>query len=270
MDSNIPFIIVLPGQKLCWSCFKECSESKGELDIIRHKITNETKMYFEACIVTNESLRQIVPLWKNVRTDRGLKHGKRKIEEFTKKFCNAAVVALTEPELENDDSDICLSLVKYIKEKFKICNKPLLMMIGQLRKQSIFLMLQNTWLVKIAQKLGKEKGILPVSEGYSREAEEKMKVKVKNVLKEIMWVTYTLWRMIVCLLSLKMEERREYKRDLLSNLKEIYQHFVTENPAVKVEFSTFAMLRPKRCVRGIIWDTQCMCMSISPKCETNV
>ena len=33
------------------------------------------------------------------------------------------VVALTEPELENDDCDSCLSLVKYIKEKLKICNK---------------------------------------------------------------------------------------------------------------------------------------------------
>ena len=33
------------------------------------------------------------------------------------------VVALTEPELENDDCDSCLSLVKDIKEKLKICNK---------------------------------------------------------------------------------------------------------------------------------------------------
>ena len=35
------------------------------------------------------------------------------------------------------------------------------------------------------------------------------------------------------------------KRLLLSDLKEIYQHFVTENPAAKVEFSAFAMVRPK-------------------------
>lgn len=38
------------------------------------------------------------------------------------------------------------------------------------------------------------------------------------------------------------------KRLLLSNLKEIHQHFTTENPGVKVGFSTFATLRPKWCV----------------------
>ena len=35
---------VLPGQKLCWRCFKECSESKGEPDIITHEVTYETKI----------------------------------------------------------------------------------------------------------------------------------------------------------------------------------------------------------------------------------
>ena len=44
-------------------------------------------------------------------------------EEFTNKFCSAVVVALSEPELENDDCDSFLSLVKDIREKLKICNK---------------------------------------------------------------------------------------------------------------------------------------------------
>ena len=117
---------VLPGQKLCRRCFKECNESKGEPDIIMHKITYETEMSFEeACDVTNESLRLLdcSPLKKHVRTDRAFNHGKRKIEEFTKKICRAVAVALTEPELENDDHDSCLSLIKDIKEKLKICNK---------------------------------------------------------------------------------------------------------------------------------------------------
>ena len=103
--TNIPFtIIVFPGQKLCQRCFKECGESKGEPDIIMHEITYETEMSFEeACDVTNESLRLLdcSPLKKHVRTDRAFNHGKRKIEEFTKKFCSAVAVALTEPELEN-------------------------------------------------------------------------------------------------------------------------------------------------------------------------
>ena len=108
----------------------------------------------EDCGVTNESLRLLdcSPLKKHVRTDRAFNHGKRKFEEFTKKFHSAVVVALTEPELENDGCNSCLSLDKDIKEKLKICNKKetfqLLTivpdMIGQLRKQPNLLMLLNT------------------------------------------------------------------------------------------------------------------------------
>ena len=50
-------------------------------------------------------------------------------------------------------------------------------MIGQLRKQLNFLMLLNNLLKQ--HKLEKEQGILTVPEGYSREAEEEVKVKEK-------------------------------------------------------------------------------------------
>ena len=49
-------------------------------------------------------------------------------------------------------------------------------------------------------------------------------------------------------MSVKLEDGKKekvQKRLLLSNLKEIYEHFLIENPAVKVRFSAFAMLRPK-------------------------
>ena len=91
-----------------------------------HKITYETGMSFEeACGVINEPLKLLdcSPLKKHVRTDRAFHHGKRKIEDSTKKFCSEVAVTLTEPELETDDHDSCLSLVEDIKEKFKICNK---------------------------------------------------------------------------------------------------------------------------------------------------
>ena len=45
--------------------------------------------------------------------------------------------------------------------------------------------------------------------------------------------------------SVKLEDGKKekvQKRLLLSNLKEIYEHFLIENPAVKVRFSAFAML----------------------------
>ena len=66
-------------------------------------------MSFEkACDVTNESLWLLdcSYLKKHVRTDRAFNHGKRKTEDFTKKFCSAVAVALTEPELENDDCEL--------------------------------------------------------------------------------------------------------------------------------------------------------------------
>ena len=78
-----------------------------------HKITYETEMSFEeACDVTNESLRLLdwSLLKKHVRTDRAFNHRKKKIEDFKKKFCSAIAVAFTEPELDNDDCDSCLSL----------------------------------------------------------------------------------------------------------------------------------------------------------------
>ena len=63
--------------------------------------------------------------------------------------------------------------------------------------------------------------------------------------------------------SVKLEDGRKekvQKRLLLSNLKEIYQHVVTENPAGKVRFSTFAMLRPKWCVPGGSSGTHNVCV----------
>ena len=75
-----------------------------------------------------------------------------------------------------------------------------------------------------------------------REAEEETKEKVKEFFER-----YDVSRLCPgkdCV-SVKVEDGRKeqvQKRLLLSNLKEIYQHFVTRNPAVKVGFSTFAML----------------------------
>ena len=207
-----------------------------------HEIAYETEKSFEEdCDVTNESLRQLdcSPLKKPVRTDRAFNHGKRKIEEFTKKFCSPVAVTLTEPDLENEDSNSCLSLVKDIKEK------PLFLMIGQLRKQSNFFILLDTRL-KWHENLERNR-VLP--KGYSREAEEEAKVKVKEF-----FVRDDVSRLCPgkkdCV-SVKLKDRRKekvQKRLLLSNLKEIYEHFVTENPDLKIGFSAFGMLQPKWCV----------------------
>ena len=62
--------------------------------------------------------------------------------------------------------------------------------------------------------------------------------------------------------SVKLEDGRKEKvqKRQLSNLKEIYQHFVTENLALKVGFSAFAMLRPKWHVPVNSSGTQYMCI----------
>ena len=95
----------------------------------------------------------------------------------------------------------------------------------------------------MAQKLRKEQGILAVPEEYSREAEEEMKVKLKEFFERD--DVRRLCPGKKDCVSVKLEDERKekvQKRLLLSNLKEIYQHFVTENPALKVGFSTFVML----------------------------
>ena len=84
------------------------------------------------------------------------------------------VVALTEPELENDDCDSCLSLVKDIKEKLKICNKQEMVQLLTIVpddwsiKKTVKFFNVTEHLVKMAQKLRKEQGILAVPKGYSR------------------------------------------------------------------------------------------------------
>ena len=115
--------------------------------------------------------------------------------------------------------------------------------------------------VKIAQKFRKEQGILAVSEGYSREAKEELKVKIKEFCERDD-VSLLCHGKKDCV-SVKLEDRRKekvQKRLLLSNLKEIYQQFVTENPARKVGFSTFAMLQTKWCVPVGSSGTHKMCV----------
>ena len=117
--------------------------------------------------------------------------------------------------------------------------------------------------VKMARKFRKEQGILAVPQGYSREAEEEAKVKVKEFFERDDVSRLCLGKKDYG--SVELEDGRKekvQKRLLLSNLKEIYQHFVTEDPAVKVGFSAFAMLSSKWCVpvRSSGTHNVCVCM----------
>ena len=86
-------------------------------------------------------------------------------------------------------------------------------MIGQLlRKQQNFLMLLNTQL-KWHKTFEKNRVFWQLETGIQEKKRKKQRWKWNNFVKEMMWVAYALGRRIVCLLSLKMEERRKCKRD---------------------------------------------------------
>ena len=55
--------------------------------------------------------------------------------------------------------------------------------------------------------------LLVYGKGIWEKQRKKRKQKWKKFVKEMMWVAYALGRRIVCLLSLKMEERRKCERD---------------------------------------------------------
>jgi hypothetical protein len=64
--------------------------------------------------------------------------------------------------------------------------------------------------------------------------------------------------------SVRTENGKEHKQKhlLLSNLKELYQKWCTENITLKVGFSTFAALRPKWCVLAGASGTHSVCVCI--------
>lgn len=52
------------------------------------------------------------------------------------------------------------------------------------------------------------------------------------------------------------------KRLVLSNLKELFQHFRNENPDEKIGFSKFASLRPRNCVLAGASGTHTICVCV--------
>lgn len=64
-------------------------------------------------------------------------------------------------------------------------------------------------------------------------------------------------------LSIRNDEgKREHiqKRPILSNLRELYEHFKERHPGYRVGFSKFATLRPKDCVLAGSSETHTVCV----------
>ena len=135
-------------------------------------------------------------------------------------------------------------------------------MIGQLRKLSNFLMLLNTWL-KWHKNLERNRVFWQSQKGIQ---EEETKVKVKEFFEQDDVSHYALGRRIVCLLSLKMKERRKCKRDCCCPTGRRLPTFCDRKPCCESWILCIYHATNKVvCTSGIIWDTQWMNMYISPK-----
>ena len=109
--------------------------------------------------------------------------------------------------------------------------------------------------------------------GIQEKQRKKQRWKGNNFLKEMMWVAYALGRRIVCLLSLKMEERRKCKRDCCCQTWRRFTNILWQKTLL---WKLDSLHLPYYDQSGVyLWDhlghNICvLCMYVSPKCETNV
>ena len=158
--------------------------------------------------------------------------------------------------------------LRSVINKKRFSCEPLFLMIGQLRKQSNFLMLLNS--VKMAQKFRKEQGILAVPQGYSRKAEEETKVKVKEFFERDDVSCLCLGKKDYVPVELEDGRKEKVQKRLVVKLEGDLPTFCDRRPCCEswILCICHAMIKVV-CTSEIIWDTQCMCMYVSPKCETN-
>ena len=194
---------------------------------------------------------------KNVKPDRTLQTGKRKISKVTNAFSKAVGIALDEPALgQNTDCLNCWQLVELIKEKLAItedrgeiiiltivpCN------LSTSKVAEVFNISEQN--ARKARRLRLQKGILSMPEwkqsvGISQKT--KQTVLVFYVSEEI---SHLLREKKDCV-SIQLPDKTKMKKQkqlLLSNISEIYAQLEKENPERKIGFSTFALLCPKWCI----------------------
>ena len=116
---------VLPGQQVCMKCFKRAKYNvvASTITVVNEVEMDEKEEKDEISVETvNKSLElfDCSPL-KNVKPDRTLQIGKRKISKVTNAFGKAVAIALDEPAPgQSTDCLHCCQLVEQIKEKLAI------------------------------------------------------------------------------------------------------------------------------------------------------
>lgn len=226
-------------------------------------MTEENEISVEtAHEIANKSLEFLdcSPL-KNVKTDRALQAGKRKISKVTGAFSKVVAIALDEPALvESSQSKDCSNfsrLVELIKEKLTITedrNKIIQLLTIVPCDFSISKVAEvfnvSTYTATQVRNLRLKKGILSIPE-------RKKRIGIPQETKETVIAFYESEEISRLLpgkkdvVTIRLPDKtkmKKQKRLLLSNISEIHVQFKKENPNKKIGFSTFALLRPKWCI----------------------
>ena len=123
---------ILPERRVCMKCLKRAEDSDSEDNVPKDNVNEicesdigmeKDKISFEtACNITEKCLELLdcSPL-KNVKSNRALQTGKRKIRSVTSAFTKTTAIALDEPVLDQDTECFNWSqMVELIKEKLSI------------------------------------------------------------------------------------------------------------------------------------------------------
>jgi hypothetical protein len=279
-------ISVKPGEKLCPSCRMEVEKQKQTKDFetscegddeyddaeaMEQEITleadkKELNVSFEEINVSPVKLHAIGEHSKVTYGKRKVSQLQNKLKEkhsrIKEKIANVLNVAPEEiecseqenaisDEINNKASDLD-RIVELMKEKIQISPRKTKIQVltmtpssWSVRKTAEVFGVSN-YMVRKAFGLRKEKGILATPEAKKGNV---LPDTVESLVKEFYCDDEN---------SRLLPGKKDYvsigrnhhmqKRLILSNLKELYSSFKERNPAVKIGFSKFCMLRPKWCI----------------------
>ena len=277
---------VFLGQRICMKCLKRAKDNAAaSVDTVENDIEMEKEENGEISVeIAHEIVDKSLELFdcsplKNVKSDRTLQTGKRKITKMTDVFSKAAAIALDEPTLvHSSDCSNCSSLIELIKEKLAVTDD---------RREIIQLLTivpcdlsisKIAEIFNVSEYTAKPSCDLRLQKGILSMLETKQRVGISQETKESVLEFYESEEISRLLsgkkdvVSVRLPDKTRIKKQkglLLCNISEIYEQFKKENPNKKIGFSKFALLCPKWCIPLGAAGTQCLCLRVSPKCKTN-
>ena len=282
--SNTNPTVLIPGKKLCISCYSLLKSSKAndiKLPAVDSESTNVTDGDFTDPTFFMEQLNSscdaldLSPVKvSKVSCNRKLQYMKRKVQKMNAAISTKAAAAigaesLNEIQNVNNCAD-CTCLMEKLLNKFVTTTSfkqkvQILTLVPEswTIEQTVTYFSTTKYLVKKARKLVQLEGPLSTSS-----ARKSFKVPYDTIQKVIDFY-YNDDNTRVCpgkkdCLSVPTENGRvlKQKRLILHNLKDLYLAFKEQNDGAKIGFSKFCLLRPRECVtvgsRGI--HSVCVCI----------